>query len=134
MKAKLDSSQEEIKSKLDVCLEKNETWLELYVTDLKDSQDEDPEAVMEWYQISNDEAIVQTIRALEDRYGDRHLAVERSNSRRNISRTMVGPLINWPPSASECHPVPFLHGVRNAVIEDRRSRRGDETVRNSTVK
>jgi hypothetical protein len=86
MKAKLDSSQEEIKSKLDVCLEKNETWSGLHVTDLEDSQDEEPEAVMEWQQISNHEAIVETIRAREDR----HLAVQRPNSRRYISRTMVG--------------------------------------------
>jgi hypothetical protein len=46
-------------------------------TDLE-ANPEETEAVVERQEIQNEEAAVGTFRALEDRYGDRHVAVGRT--------------------------------------------------------
>jgi hypothetical protein len=75
-------------------------------------------------EVSEDEAEVETIGALEDWCGDRHLAVGLAESQRNGSRTMVGPGRSWLPADGR-PAMPFLHGLKDAVIKGQQSRRVD---------
>jgi NACalpha-BTF3-like transcription factor len=84
--------KEEIKAMLETCLKKTEARTEtgqesreaeiktdlekVKATELEVNQEE-VEAVAEHQEVHNEEAVVETIEALEDRDGDWHLAVRR---------------------------------------------------------
>jgi hypothetical protein len=63
--SRIHVNQEEMKYMFDACLEKMET------------NPKEKEAVEEQQEVPKNEAAVETIEALEDRYGDGHLAVGR---------------------------------------------------------
>jgi hypothetical protein len=46
---------------------------------------------------------------------------------------IVGSRRSWPTPADGKPAVPFQHGIRDAVIRDRWSRRNDEEGRNATA-
>jgi hypothetical protein len=67
---------------------------------------------------SNEEAVVVTVGALKDRYGERHLAVGRPRQRKKRIQAMVGRGKSWPPPADEWPAVTSLNGVRDMVVRD----------------
>jgi hypothetical protein len=71
---------------------------EAKATDLE-ANPEEIEALVGHQKVINEEAAMETIGALEDRYGDRRLAVRAACSQRNGNTAVVCPGRSWPPPA-----------------------------------
>jgi hypothetical protein len=89
--AAVKDSQERMEALLDVSLEMTEVFLEKI-----EANQGKVEIKME---ASLEKAMVETIRALDDRYGDQHLTIGRRQQLKKQPRTMVGPRRSWPPPA-----------------------------------
>jgi hypothetical protein len=74
------------------------------------------EAVAERQDASKEEVAVETVGALVDKYGDRHLAVERCS--RGGPRAIVGPGRSWLLPKDGWPTVPFLQRARDMVFRD----------------
>jgi hypothetical protein len=71
MMARMDSRVEKMEAAVDAF---EERFKKMDIKDLMANR-EKSEIVVEQQEVPKEEAAVKTIRALEDRYGDRHLAV-----------------------------------------------------------
>jgi hypothetical protein len=92
--AMTEANQREMTAKMAAWIERKEDCVGKLVANREKSG-----AVATHPEVPNEEAEVETIGALEDRYGKGHLAVRRRLQRRNGPRAMVGPGRSWPPSA-----------------------------------
>jgi hypothetical protein len=76
------------------------------------------EAVAEHQEVPNEEAAVENIGALEDRYGDQHLAVRRHGQLKKWAQGDGGSRQKFAKAADGWPAAPFLHRERNTVIRD----------------
>jgi predicted 3-demethylubiquinone-9 3-methyltransferase (glyoxalase superfamily) len=70
-KPRWDAHQETMEAKLEACLEKSEAWLR------EVNANQEVEVIAQYQEVHNEEAEVETVGALQDRYGDSHLAIGR---------------------------------------------------------
>jgi hypothetical protein len=84
--AQMDVNVEKIEARFDACLEKMEAWTEKMMTrreateaypEKLEPNPEEMKSIAEHQEDTKEEAEVETIGALEDRYGDRRLIVRR---------------------------------------------------------
>jgi hypothetical protein len=92
-----------------------------------------PSSESEHLEVPREEAAVKTIGELVDRYGDRHLAVRHRPQKEKWTQADSGSRQKLAAARGRLTDVPLLHGVKAAVIKDRRSRRDDGRVRNATA-
>jgi hypothetical protein len=83
-----------------------------------DADPEEMEAVVKWQEIPEEEATVQTFRALKKRMGTSIYQGSAAVSQRNGPRAMVGPGRTWLPPPGGSPAVQEWHGIRDSVLQD----------------
>jgi hypothetical protein len=95
---------------------------------------EEMEALVEHQGVPKEEVMVETIRPLEEQYGDWYLTV---GCRGQPKKWTQGDGRSWKKLATArkwIPAMPFLHNVRDGVIKDRLLRRDNRMARNATLK
>jgi hypothetical protein len=95
---------------------------ETEATDLEVNPEE-TRSVSKHQDVPKEEAVVKTIGALENQYGDRHLAIGRGRQPKKGPRARVGPVRSSPPPADGWPAVPFLHRATKAQRSVNKKRR-----------
>jgi hypothetical protein len=106
MVAMLDAHHERMMARMDSSLDKMEAEVDVFEESLNktgimdlEANREKSENVAGQQNASEEDAAVETIGALLDRYGVLHLAVGHRRQRKKRTRAMVGPRRSWPTTA-----------------------------------
>jgi hypothetical protein len=140
MKTKMDSYHEKLMAIMKAGQEKTE------VTDLE-ANPEEIKFVMEHQKAPKEEAAMETVGELVNRYWDRHLALRRRRQLRKLTLDDGGFRKKLGAACRRMTAMPFLHGLRDTVVRDQagtvlqeaplkdgRSRGDDGRARNATRK
>jgi hypothetical protein len=103
---------------MEACLEKTDAYLEE-----KEPAPVEMANVAVPHEDSNEEAAVETIGALEDKYGDRHLDIRRRRQPKKRTHGDNGSQHNLAAAWGRLTALPFLPRVRDTVVGDQ-----EETV------
>jgi hypothetical protein len=123
--AKTDANLAKTEAKLDAYLEKPQAWLEKMkargeVTEdhpeKREGNTEEMKSILEHQEVPKEEAAVETIKALEDRYGNQRLTVRR---RGWLNKRTQGHGGSRQKLATDGWPaMPYLHPASNKVVRD----------------